>query len=364
MTCRAIATVALSAIGFVAPASSQSASILIERTRPILALDSYTTSDGAITVFAGGSYVEPYFAMRALNTAADLGVDVDSLARGYIRWQLAQLDAGTSFKRYCRGRDGTWSACGVADADDAALALWIELLFRVAGRTAMPVTWRRSAEGARRALAALWDPAVGVYLVSSSVKAGLLMDNIEVLSALETAARTPAAAAGGDRIPLSRGAARLRNGITRVFWDRATATYRVSTQPPEPIPRFYPEIVAQLFPAAFGYGNPAKSSKTLVAQWLRQHERNWVAASDSGAAWGLVAVAALRTRHFAAAACWRDRAEALRAGAGWNVTDEAVFVILGSEATKDPCPGGGAVSPRHTGVLRRSAPQNDRQRKR
>ncbi len=266
--------------------------------------------------------------MRALNTAADLGFDVDSLARRYINWQLARLDTTASFNRYGCGADGAWSACGAADADDAALALWIELLFRTAGRSRMPEDWRRSADRSRRALASLWDPGLGVYVVSSSVRTGLFMDNIEVLSALETAARTPWARADHDRVGLSRGAARLRTAITRAFWDRATAAYRVSTQQPEPNRRFYPEIVAQVFPAAFGYGNPAGSAKALVMQWLRQHEGDWAAASDSGAAWGLVAVAGVRSGHFAAIARWLDRAGVLRAGAGWNVTDEAIYVTL------------------------------------
>ena len=333
VTCCAIATLALSTIAFVSPVWSQSGSTSAARARRVLALDSYTTADGAITVFAGGSYVEPYFAMRALNTAADLGFDVDSLARRYIDWQLARLDTTASFNRYCRGADGAWSACGAADADDAALALWIELLFRTAGRSPMPADWRRSADLSRRALASLWDPRLGVYVVSRSVRTGLFMDNIEVLSALETAARTPWAGADHDRVSLSRGAARLRRAITRAFWDRATAVYRVSTQQPEPNRRFYPEIVAQVFPAAFDYGNPAGSAKALVVQWLRQHERDWAAASDSGAAWGLVAVAARRSGHLVAVARWLDRADSLRGGSGWNVADEAIYVILRSSAS-------------------------------
>jgi hypothetical protein len=67
--------------------------------RRAFALDSYVQRDGAITVYPNGAYVEPYFAMRALSTAADLGADVDSLARGYIAWQLARFEAGLGFSR-------------------------------------------------------------------------------------------------------------------------------------------------------------------------------------------------------------------------------------------------------------------------
>jgi hypothetical protein len=304
------------------PASAQGRS----RTSP-LALGAYVKPDGAITVFADGQYVEPYFAMRALNTAADLGADVDSLARGYIRWQLRRLETDTTFRRACL--DGAeWKACGQADADDAALALWIELLYRTAGRGRMPAAWLRSAAASRRELAILRDPANGTYLVSRSVAVALFMDNVEVLSALETAGRTSAARATGGGRALTHAAARLKAAIDRVFWDRRTGRYRVSTQPPAAVLRFYPEIVGQIFPAVVGHGSPVASSQALVAQWLQLHERDWIAESAEGAAWGLVAAAAVRAGQMAAAACWVERAGALRRGAHWNVADEAVFLVL------------------------------------
>ena len=331
ITGRAIVMAVAWTLGVVAPASSQAPA-----GSPMLRLESYVKADGAITVFADGSYVEPYFAMRALSSAADLGFDVDSLARGYIAWQLRRFDADSSFKRYCLGSDSAdrvWAACGAADADDSALGLWIELLYRTAGRKRMPAAWKHSADRSRRALAALRDSATSVYLVSQTVRIGLFMDNIEVLSALENSARTPAAAAAGDRVPLARGAARLRSAINRVFWDRPARSFRISSQPGAQPPRFYPEIVAQVFPAVFGYGNPVRSSQALTAQWLRDHERDWVAESDSAAAWGLVAVAAARTGHSAAANCWVERAGRMRAGAHWNVADEAIYRVL---STRNP----------------------------
>jgi hypothetical protein len=294
-------------------------------TQPALKLEAYVTRDGALTVFAGGSYVEPYFAMRALNTAADLGMNADSLARGYIAWQLQRLGNDSAFKRYCRGADDSWTVCGAADADDAALALWIELLYRTAGGKRMPAAWKRSADASRHALASLRDPATNVYVVSHAVPIALFMDNVEVLSALETSAHTVAAAIARDRTPLAKGAARLRSAINQVFWDSATRTFRVSSQAGAAVPRFYPEIVAQVFPAVFGYGTPVQSAKARTSQWLREHEGDWIAESDSGAAWGLVAVAAARTGHSSEAGRWMQRADRIRSGAHWNVVDEAIY---------------------------------------
>jgi len=310
-------------------ASQQSAA------RSPLTLEPYVKADGAITVFSNGSYVEPYFAMRSLNTAADLGADVDSLARGYIAWQLQRLAADSAFKRYCFGEDSTWTACGAPDADDAALALWIQLLYRTAGKRRMPAAWKRSADQSRHALARLLDSTAKVYRVSTSVPVALFMDNVEVLSALETSAATGAAAVAGDRQPLSRGASRLRSAIRRQFWDVTNRRYRVSSQVGDAEERFYPEIAAEVFPAVFGFGNPAQSSQALAGQWLQLHERDWIAESDSGAAWGLIAVAAARTGHRDAVRRWLERAERVRAGAHWNVADEAIYRTLSARALSE-----------------------------
>jgi hypothetical protein len=296
--------------------------------KPPLTLERYVKSDGAITVFADGSYVEPYFAMRALNTAADLGGNVDSLARGYIDWQLRRLAVDSSFRRYCLGADSTWTSCGPADADDAALALWIELLYRMAGRHRLPAEWKRSADVSRRALGTLLDSTAKVYFVSQSIRTALFMDNVEVLSALDVASRTTAARLAADRLPLRRGAARLQSAITRAFWDTGTRAYRVSSQARAPEQRFYPEIVAQIFPAIFGFGNPRASTQALATQWLREHEGEWIAESDSSAAWGLVAVAAARAGQAQAVDRWLERADRVRAGAHWNVADEAIYRVL------------------------------------
>ena len=315
---------------FIAPVSSQRSV-----ARPALTLDPYVKADGAITVFANGSYVEPYFAMRALNTAADLGADVDSLARGYIAWQLQRLDADSAFKRYCLADDSTWMSCGAPDADDAAVALWIELLYRTAGKRRMPAEWKRSADQSRHALARLLDSSAKVYRVSASVPVALFMDNVEVLSALETSAATGAAAVAGDHRPLSRGASRLRSAIKRQFWDVTNRRYRVSSQEGDAQERFYPEIAAQVFPAVFGFGNPVQSPQTLAGQWLRDHERDWIAESDSGAAWGLIAVAAARTGHRDAVRRWLERADRVKAGAHWNVADEAIYRTVSARALSE-----------------------------
>ena len=321
---RAISTLLLGTIVLDAPLSSQRASTPRVRPRPALTLESYARPDGAITVFADGSYVEPYFAMRALNTAADLGLDVDSLARRYIAWQLKQLGRGDVVQALLSGRRcfvvGVWrrgrGRCSARTLDRAAVS------------DCRANADARGLEAKRRGIPSRACFAVGsgrwcVRRIERTEDGTFHGQHRGVVCARDRGAKSPGRRRRRSTVSITwRGETSSRDHPR--FLDRRTASYRISTQPAQALPRFYPEIVAQVFPAAFGYRSPAQSSKTLVAQWLRRHERDWVAQSDSGVAWGLVAVAAQRTGQRAAVGCWVARAVRMRSGAYWKC-DEAIF---------------------------------------
>jgi hypothetical protein len=271
-------------------------------------------------------FVEPYFAMRALLTSADLGLTTGAPARQWIAWQLPRLETDGAFKRYCRSPGSPWSACGDADADDASLALWIELLYRTAGTAPLPAAWARSVARAESALEKLYDRKTGVYMISKALPVSLFMDNIEVLSAFETVARAHERRGRKPSAALARSkATRLRRSIDRTFWSAKTGTYSVTTQRPLAEPAFYPDVVAQLFPAAFGFGTPRDTPSRLVARWMQLHGRQWLASDTRDYPWGLLAVAALRHGDRASANCWYGMAMSLRHGVRWNVLEEAVF---------------------------------------
>jgi hypothetical protein len=300
-------------------ASSAAAQAARRANAPPLALAAYEQPDGAVTVFSDGQFVEPYFAMRALLTAMQLGLETDVAARRWIAWQLERLDADATFRRYCR-TPGSWTACGAVDADDAALALWIELLYKTTGTQPMPAAWRQSVARAEAALAKLYDLPRGVYVISTVLPVSLFMDNIEILSAFQTVARDS---------PVARlRVARLRRAIDRVFWNADSLIYRVSTQALPPTRAFYPDVVAQLFPAVFGYGSPAQQSAGLVTRWMATHGREWLTTGDQEYSWGLLAVAAMRTGDRASAICWLGAAMSRRHGARWNVLEETVYQAL------------------------------------
>ena len=144
--------------------------------------------DGAMTLNSGGNYVEPYFATKALIVAQDGGLDVREAAKAWIEWVLPRQRPDGLFRRFCRV-NGEWRDCAPADADDSMLALWMQLLYRMAPATGMPAEWQRSLALSARQLAKLRNQRLGVYHISTRNHVALLMDNIEVYAALKDVAR-------------------------------------------------------------------------------------------------------------------------------------------------------------------------------
>ena len=69
------------------------------------------------------------------------------------------------------------------------LALWMQLLYRMAPATGLPAEWQRSIALAAKQLAKLRNRRLGVYHISRRNHVALLMDNIEVYAALKDVAR-------------------------------------------------------------------------------------------------------------------------------------------------------------------------------
>jgi hypothetical protein len=289
-------------------------------------LGPYQQPDGAITVFPDGATVEPYFAMRALLAAQALGLDAQPAAEAWIRWQLQQFNGPPVFARYCRAPGASWRVCGTADADDAALALWLELLYVTGGARGSSDT-RAAAMGATRALAKLYDKRTGIYTISPTLPVSLLMDNIEIASAFDRIGQAQDAAGQHGSARASRAkAASLRRAIDRTFWDSSSGSYRITTQKRPPAQRaFYPDDVAEGYPAFFGYGSPAETAPVLFSRWMDRHGTTWLGARDREYPWGLIALAASRFGDRASAVCWLGQAISLRHGPRWNVLEEAIL---------------------------------------
>lgn len=291
--------------------------------REIFSPHLYQDKDGAITVYAQGDIVDPYFATKALLVADAAGLDVRQAASAWIDWLLPRQLPDGRFERYCR-TGSEWTACREADADDALLALWLELLHTVAPWHGVPPEWEGSRAKAEQHLAGLRDARLGVYVISHAVPVALLMDNAEIYGALRTIARKLVLV--GQWTAARRVCARaddLEGAIVGVFWDGAAGSFRISTQLSE-TNEFYPDVVAQLYPAMNGIHMPTTPSKAW-RHWRERHASSWVTLEVDNFPWGLVALTAYLHGDPDTALEWFERAAPLRNTPRWNILEEAVF---------------------------------------
>lgn len=301
---------------------------------PELVLGGYQRADGAITLYHHGDRVDPYFAGMALLAGDAAGMDVRRAATAWIEWALKVQRADGRFDRYCLA-GGAWRACDVADADDSALAVWIELLVKLAPAAGMPTAWAASMERALAYLERLIEPKRGTFVISEDLPVGLFMDNTEVYRAYQ-------AVGGYHRARGNARAARqwqqkseaLRAAIWREFWMPAQGRYRVSLQPGTH-DGFYPEVVAQLYPILAGMPEPRDSARAY-RDWMARHESAWQLQADTDFPWGLVALVAWRQGDEPRVRCWLQRAAPYRYSPRWNAVEEAVFASLLARSGGNP----------------------------
>lgn len=305
----------------------------------LLDLSNYQHPDGSITVRAGGAFVEPYFPTKALIVAHEAGLDVRAPALAWIEWLRGRQRPDGRFTRYCRG-PGTWTACGEADADDAMLALWMQLLYAMAPAGRFPAEWVATAIAAESYLDTIRDPSSGVYHVSRSQPTALFMDNVEIYAALRESAA--ARRRYGDSTHAERLAAsadRLALAIDRAFRRDGRSEYRVSTQVGS-TPAFYPDAVAQTYPWLIGFPAHQPGHRREFRRWLGTYRDQWTSA-DLDYPWGLVALTAARVGERDTAMAWLRRAAPLRGTVRWNVLEEAAFQSLSTAS----CGNVGSAAP-------------------
>ena len=302
--------------------------------RTPLQLAAYQGPDGAITVQRGGDLVDPYFATLALLVAHRGGLAERPAALAFIAWLLPQQGADGLFARYCGQPGGTWSTCAPADADDALLALWMALLEVESRAAPPPQSWQTSLARSSAALAALRDPASGVYRVAPGDPSALLMDNVEVETALRLMAQ--ARVRRGELAASAALRARadgLRRAMARAFpvGPDGLIRYRRPAEAGE-APRFYPDRVAHLYPWLHGMSTRLWPGRLSYRHWMEAYRDEWLGLAADPFPWGLVALVALGRGDAAAARAWCARARPLRDGPRWNVLEEVAFQRLAASA--------------------------------
>lgn len=307
-----------------------------------LDISAFQYSDGAITVqrkdAKSAPVVDPYFAAKALLAALDLDLDISVPAHAWIGWMLPHQRPDGRFDRWCVSAH-SYTRCAKADADDAALAVWMELFFRLYPTSPVPATWQVSVHNADQYLRGLMSPA-GYYYVSHELKVGLLMDNAEVYSALIAAARQ-AQAIGNitESKQKMQEATQLAQATRATFWVTTTGRYRPSTQKHKP-GSFYPEAAAQLFPLLAGMPLPDAGIvnwPSWFIEWRSRHHAAWLANAQHDYPWGLVALAAWKVGDANTAACWLARVGRQRDTTRWNVLEEAIYQGLTAKLSGTAC---------------------------
>ena len=291
----------------------------------------YQTPDGALVMGTDGSYVEPYFATKALIVAQDAGLDVQKPAHAWIAWFLPrQVKDGRPY-RYCH-KGNNWRRCGRADADDSMLSLWLQLIYRMSPDTGMPPEWKASAARSEAQLDRLRDKRTGLYRISRENHVSLFMDNVEVYSALKDIAQQKSRqhdTAGAQA--MQQKADELAAAIVKNFWDKKYRYFRVSNQKESRRTQFYPDAVAQTFALQAGLPIPNRDPEAEWQAWKNEFASDWLEQRHDPHPWGLLALTADKMRDENTAVCWVSRAEHLRYGENWNVVEEAAYQALESK---------------------------------
>lgn len=307
-----------------------------------LTLPGYQRGDGAIVLHYGGDRIDPYFASKALLVAKAAGLNVDVAAKAWVEWVITQqLEDGRFFRMCIDGAN--YLHCEKADADDALLAVWIELLLSIASEEGMPTHWHKSWQQASNYLfSLLFDRKRGIFYISRSERVGLLMDNVEVYSALNTTADYYARKGDAGRAQLMRQrATQLNKDIVQTFWQPQQHVFAVSTEEYEHH-GFYPDAVAQLYPLLARMTAPGHDARSIYRDWMQEHQQAWLEQGKHDYPWGLVALLANQMEDRASVGCWIEHAQPLRHGQRWNVLEEVVFQGLNKDDNKQQNMGKGS----------------------
>ncbi|MBV9086385.1 MAG: hypothetical protein JOY79_02780 [Acidobacteriaceae bacterium] len=288
----------------------------------------YGGKDGALMLLSGGDLVEPYFATKALLVAQDVGLDVGDAAQGWVKWLMARQLSDGRFNRYCRSTSGEWRACGAADADDSMLAMWLQLLYRLAPDSGLPAQWQQSAARADMHLRSLRNARLGVYHISHRNHVALFMDNVEVYAALRDVADAEQRFGASEKSAQTRAQADdLGRAMLRIFWNRRTRWFRVSTQKQQH-GDFYPDAVAQAFPILAHMDLNDRDPHAVWEWWRKSFGEEWLDRKRDPHPWGLLAIAAFESGDRETAACWLSQSQPFRYSKDWNVLEEASYQAL------------------------------------
>jgi hypothetical protein len=291
----------------------------------ILEIDGFQRPDGAITSFFGGDFVDPYFATKSLLIARNSGLASELQVNSWINWAIRIQNSNGLFGRYKINTNGAWDTILASDADDAMLALWLELLYTTKNPKKMDAKWLQSIEKAEHQLAKLLNTEKNIYHISETLPVGLLMDNAEVYSAFVNIANSLKQYGLYDKsLYYSNKAKNLKIAIITVF--SSDNHYLVSTQIDNGN-QFYPDKAAQLFPVIHQLINSDVAQSTYK-NWISSNKDEWLEQRNHDYPWGLFAILSLEMNDVFSASCWRNHAEPMRYSKNWNILEEVSLQVV------------------------------------
>lgn len=302
-----------------------------------LDLTGYQDTRGAITLYENGVFVDPYFANKSLLAAHHAGLDIQAPARAWIEWMIQHQRQDGLFDRFCLNA-GEWQPCKRADADDALLSTWLELIHVMAPPEGLPAAWQASGTLAWWRLSRLRDANLGVYRIFDDTPEALFMDNVENYAALGAIGEIQKRLGMRSQArATARLASDLQRNILKVFRPSGSGPFQISTQI-DPQWRFYPEQVAQLYPMLHDMPTGSTDTHSDYRAWMRAYGTPWLNLEADFYPWGLIAITALKMEDKATAHCWAERAAQLRHTNRWHVLEEAAFQIIQRDPSPLSCP--------------------------
>jgi hypothetical protein len=311
-----------------------------------LDLAGYQQADGAVTIEHDGDEVDPYFAFKAILIARARGADDAGALDRFVSWVLARARDDGRIERYSR-RGDAWVATRPADADDVALALWMQALLTVAdGRRLRPRETRALGRARDYLELHLLDRASGLYRPFAVDDDPLLMDNVEMLAALRSVEalqrrRRDYGAAGYWHLRTTELASAIESSFAGIdtLTPATTAGARKLAEASAEVPSdaapallFYPDCVAA--PFAWLHGVPRTHATARFDAWLARYGDAWRQNAKLDYPWGLIALVALQEGRADIAGAWRLAQDEQRRNGRWNVLEESVWQALAQHGDK------------------------------
>ena len=299
--------------------------------------NNFIVSNGAITVFAHGDYVEPYTAIKALLITHRLGGNIQAPAAALAHWLLPYQQANGPFPRICRSGSSDWLACGPADADDSLAVFWCLMVNEI---LAHDRTLDASCTKSLEQLATLWNPELNTFQAVFGQPNAYFADNVEIIDALSRLRANP--------ITSERYAASLRKLPSRSLM-LAALSHNYGFYPDivmEPqrasIPAtphgFYPYGVAPAYTWIYDISSGSIAIRNWTI-WKHRYGKTWLDGKSDHFPWGLVAWAAYKLGDIKTAQNWLQRSAQWRQQGRWNVLEEGVRLGLENALnTKHPHP--------------------------